>query len=119
LRRRRARTLTLVAGGGVFVPSAYIANVAAAVLLATTAPAAPGNVYYVTDDERVTCRAFFARLLAAVGESVPKKSVPYRVAYALGWWSERTQREPAWTRAEVVRLGRPAMFNVKRARDDL
>jgi nucleoside-diphosphate-sugar epimerase len=119
VRKQRARALTLVDGGRWFVPTAYVQNVASAIALATTAPAAAGNVYYVTDDERVRCRAFLQQLLGAVGLAAPRRSLPYGVAYALAWWAEKTSATPWLTRTEAVRLGRPALFNLKRTREDL
>jgi nucleoside-diphosphate-sugar epimerase len=119
IRRQRAGTLITIGSGTQFVPTTYITNLADALALATTAPAAAGNVYYVTDDERIGCRAFLTHVLGAVGLGGPRGRVPYRLAYARAWLGEQLGIPTSLRRADVVAYGRAAYFNLGRAREEL
>lgn len=119
IQRARTGTLWLIDGGSVFVPTTYVSNLADAIVLAATVPSVAGNVYYITDDERITCREFFTRVMRAVGLPPPRRRCPYALAYAWGWLLEKTRAVPAMTRADVVALGRHALFNLTRARTEL
>lgn len=124
IRKRRDGSLTLIEGGRVLLPTTYVTNLTDAVIAAAVpAPGlrgAEGGLYYVTDDERVSCRSFFAKVLASIGLEGPRKSVPFAFAHALAWLKDRTSTSPrGWARREVIRLGRTSHFNVRRARVEL
>ncbi len=77
----------------------YAANVAAAVVLALDAPAAPGRAYNVTTDgaDALTQRGFTDAFAAELGVRVWRLRLPYRVArFAVDVWARwQLLRQPA------------------------
>ncbi len=68
----------------------YAGNVAAAIVLAVDAPAAPGRAYNTTDDgpDSLTQRGFSDAFAAALGARVRRVRVPYAVArFAADAWA--------------------------------
>jgi sterol-4alpha-carboxylate 3-dehydrogenase (decarboxylating) len=120
IRAAKARTLSLVGDGAALFPTTLTANLVQGVRHAAIASIAAGRTYHLTDDERITPKQFLTKLLVALGLSAPRRRVPYAVAYAAAWFAERTGNdEPDMSRAEVVRFGRVAQFNLQRAREEL
>lgn len=117
LRAVRAHRFAWIDGGASLFASTYIRTLCEAIERAMTVADAGAGVFYVTDDERQSVREFLTALLSAAGVRAPTRSVPFGVAYAAAWASEKTTR--ALTRTEVVALGRSANFNVQRARREL
>ncbi len=125
--RARSGGFSWVGDGASLWPSTSGPALGDAVLGALEAdPAlAGGTAYYVTDDERVTVRAFFTRWFASMGVRGPRGRVPSWVAQASAWWSARAEesrdREPSapWTREEALSLAHGGHFNLKRAREEL
>lgn len=119
VRAARDKSFRWIDGGAALCATTNVRNLTAAMLLAVRSPDAPGQTYYVTDDERITVREFFTRLAGALGVTLPRASTPYVVAYALAWVDERRSPAPARLRSEVASLGRSTHFNVQRARTQL
>ncbi len=119
IRRRRDGTLALLSGGTRFAPTTQIDNLVAALMLAAEKPGIGGNVYYVTDDERVTMRAFLGMLLRAAGVGPPRRRMPYPIAYARAFLTDKRAGTDGCARADVIQFGRAAFFNIKRARAEL
>ncbi len=119
IRAARERTLSLVGQGTALFNTTYTANLVAGVRNALLASAAAGRVYHLTDDERITPKQFFTRVLVSLGLPAPRNRVPYTVAYASAWLAERMGRDPLFSRGDVVRFGRNTQFNLQRAREDL
>lgn len=68
----------------------YIDNLADAIVLAGTHPAAPGNGYLVHDgDDGPTLQEVCARIAAQSGKPAPTRHMPYGVAFAAAWLSQR------------------------------
>lgn len=70
----------------------YDADVAQAILLALTHPAAPGNVYNVTDGSIHTLREIIAAICAALGKPPPRVAIPAGLARTLIAAAERSAR---------------------------
>lgn len=88
------------------LPYVYVGDVAAACVLAGTSDIAAGQTYNVASGERVTQRDFFRAVAEVAGVPEPRRSVPWRLAYALAlameaWCVLRGRR----SRPELTRLG--------------
>lgn len=68
----------------------YDADVAQAILLALTHPAAAGKIYNVTDGSIHTLREIIAAISAALGKPPPRFAIPARVARTLIAAAERS-----------------------------
>ena len=119
IRRAKARTFELVGEGTTLLPTTFTANLVSAARNALIASIAAGRVYYVSDDERITPKQFFTRLLVALQLPAPRRRVPFTVEYASAWLAERFGREREFTRGDVVRFGTNVQFNLQRARDEI
>ena len=81
-------------------------------LLAATAQKAPGNVYFVTDDDAVNLWDFLQRVNADLGVPPIQRNVPYCLAYAMGaaqewaWNSFDLAGEPTITRYAAAELAK-------------
>ena len=83
---------------------AYVDNLADAIVLAGTHPAAVGNGYLVHDgDGGPTLQEVCARIAAVCGKRAPTRHVPYAIAYGAAWLAQGLWR--------VLRLrGAPLVF---------
>jgi nucleoside-diphosphate-sugar epimerase len=103
----------------------YVGDVAEGAILAATSPAARGQAYNLSSPGEVTQRQFLDALTD--GLSLPRvtRQVPYRLAYAIGVFSEivghliRIKRPPHVTRYGVSLMGRPTRFSIEKARTQL
>lgn len=111
--------LPLVDDGEALAATTYIVNLVDVLLRAATRPEAPGQVYFVTDDEMVRQRVFVTRLFGAVGVPAPRRRALFWPAYLGAWWDERRHAATARTRSEVIEAGRAAQLNIQRVRDAL
>ncbi len=120
IRAAKANTLALIGDGSALFPTTLGANLVTGVRNAAVSSIAAGSVYHLTDDERITPKQFFTKLMVALGVTPPRKRVPYPFAYASAWIADRmASADPEMTRAEVVRFGRVTQFNLQRAREEL
>ena len=89
----------------------YATNVADAVLLAATHPAAPGEAFNVSNDEDISQRKYFDALSDQVGTKRVRKTVPFKSAYCFASALEasyrflRIKRPPMITRQSVSLVG--------------
>jgi nucleoside-diphosphate-sugar epimerase len=103
----------------------YVGNLVQAILLAAEKPQAVGQVYNLTDGERISKRRFFETLARAADLPPPTKSVPRWVAKLLAagmetWARWRGDPEPpTLTRARVKFLGLNLDFSIDKARREL
>ena len=119
VRAVRSSGFTLFGGGRNIVATTHIDNLARAALLAAVAPEAAGRPYYVTDGEFLEAREFYTRLFSALGLAPLRLvgSLPYALLRsAVHDWLRRSEGA---ARAEVLRAGRSALFDVSRATFDL
>jgi nucleoside-diphosphate-sugar epimerase len=119
VRAVRAGTFTLFGGGRNIVATTHIDNLSRAALLAARAPLAPARAYYVSDGEFLETREFYSRLLTAVGLPAPKLSGSLSLALARAALAELFRENKGARRAELLRLGTSALFDVSRATHDL
>lgn len=119
VRAVRSSGFTLFGGGRNIVATTHIDNLVRAALLAATAPEAAGRPYYVTDGEFLEAREFYTRLFSALGLA------PLRLVGSLSYALVRAsiydliRKSDGAVRAEVLRAGRSALFDVSRATFDL
>jgi nucleoside-diphosphate-sugar epimerase len=115
----RSGDFRLYGGGRNIVATTHIDNLVRAALLAAEAPNAAARPYYVTDGEFLEAREFYTRLFSALGLAPLRLagSLPYALARASAYDFLRGTAGAA--RAEVLRTGRSALFDVSRATLDL
>jgi nucleoside-diphosphate-sugar epimerase len=98
----------------------YATNVADAVLLAATHPAAPGEAFNVSNDEDISQRKYFDALSGQVGTKPVRRTVPFKSAYCLASALEasyrflRIKRPPMITRQSVSLVGLPHRFRTEK-----
>lgn len=118
LRRVKSNAFTWIDGGSSLITTTWVESFARAAVLSLTAPEAAGEVFYVTDDERLSRKEFVSNLLKACGAPVPTRSVPYVVANVMARARAVVGGEGR-TLGEVYAEGRSAHFNIQRARSAL
>ncbi len=83
---------------------------------------AAGRSYFVTDGQPIECWSWVGQLLSHYGLPVPKKSIPYSVAYSIGYALEKIygalgkSDEPPLTRFVAAQLGKDHYFSIDAAR---
>src|SRR5207302_2270953 len=108
LARARAGQLRRIGHRENKVDSVYIDNAADAHILAADrlAPGSPiaGKAYFITNDEPLPLWDLVNRILSAAGIAPVTRTLPFGLAYSLGWLLEKTyaalliQAEPPMTR---------------------
>ncbi len=82
-----------------------------------------GQAYFMTDEEQMNLIEWFRPLIEGLGYTVPKRSIPTRLMYALAFVMEWLHRfggpKPFMTRLEVHNLTSSFTFRCDRARRDL
>jgi nucleoside-diphosphate-sugar epimerase len=123
LRRRHVRYLGT---GRRAMNTIYVGNLVDAMFLAAEEPRAVGQVYNLTDGERVSKRRFIEALADGVGVPRPRPvPVPLWAARPLAAWMEaRARRQgataaPVLTQARVKFLGLDLDFSIEKARREL
>jgi nucleoside-diphosphate-sugar epimerase len=103
----------------------FVHNGVDALALAITAEAAPGKVYFITDEERVKLWDFIRTMLDGLNIPAPRRAISFRTAYALGSAMEaaysilKLKGEPTITRYTAVKLAKNHSYSIARARADL
>ncbi|MBA3825469.1 MAG: NAD-dependent epimerase/dehydratase family protein [Ktedonobacterales bacterium] len=119
---RRGR-LPQIGDGRNRVDLTYVANVAHALRLAGTAPAAVGHTYTITNDAYPVLWDVIRQALAHLGLSTALRRVPLGAALAAAGLLEAsstvTGREPTLTRYSASILGRTQTYDIGAARRDL
>ncbi len=116
--REAARGRVALCGSGEnLVPTTYIENLVAALLLAATVPGISGCAFHVVDGDTLDAREFLGQLCAALGLRAPARSL-YALSYLAAWVRERTGL-PGHCRADVVRRGRSSLFDAVAATREL
>ena len=126
--RARAGRLRRVGPGGL-VDTTCVENAALAHLLALQrlAPGSPcaGKAYFIANGQPTNLWQLVNRLLGAVGEKPVTKTIPPRLAYALGvaselaWACFHLPSEPPMTRFVARELATAHWFNLAAAQTDL
>ncbi len=118
----RSHSMILVDGGRAIAGLHYVENLVDLLLLAAERPAAIGMAFNASDDSTVTWRQYVDRLAQAADTAPVRLSLPYKVAYALGWAMEAACRplggrvSPPVTRQAVENTGIDQDYPAERAR---
>ena len=103
----------------------YVGNLIDAVFLAMEKPSAVGQIYNLTDGERVSKRRFFQTIADGLNLPRPTRQVPLFVAKLLARIMERRARRrrakeaPRLTQARVKLLGLNLDFSIEKAKKEL
>ncbi|GHE27747.1 2-alkyl-3-oxoalkanoate reductase [Vulcaniibacterium thermophilum] len=126
--RAKAGRLRLVGNGENLIDTTYIDNAAQAHFdaFAHLAPGAAcaGRAYFISNGEPKTLRETLNGLLAAVGAPTVEKTIPFRLAYAIGavceglWHALPLQGEPPMTRFLAEQLATTHWYSMEPARRD-
>lgn len=114
--------LAYVGGGRCLTAPTYVENLVDAIEAACVEPRAAGEAFFVTDGLDITWKAFTEKFAAALGVNAPRLSVPFTVAYALGYASEKLYHllkissPPMITRYRISNGGRDCHFSIDKAR---
>jgi nucleoside-diphosphate-sugar epimerase len=129
LARGRAGTLRRIGRTAKLIDSVYIDNAAEAHLLAADrldiGSAVAGKAYFISNGEPMPLWDLVNAILKAGGVPPVTRSVPYRVAWTVGWLLEGVygllwpEDEPAMTRFLARELATAHWFDLRAARRDL
>ena len=103
----------------------YVGNLVEAIFSAIETPAAVGQVYNLTDGDRVTKRKFFETIADGLGLPRPKRKVPLFVAKLLArvleWRARRIgmKHAPRLTQARLKLFGLNLDFSIDKAKREL
>ena len=122
----RRRALRYIGSGRQAMNCIYVKNLVEAVFLAVEKTEAVGQVYNLTDGERVSKRDFIQALAAGVGIKQPRPvGIPLWLAKFMAWWMERSAHKrnatvaPQLTRAGVKFMGLNLDFSIAKAQREL
>jgi nucleoside-diphosphate-sugar epimerase len=103
----------------------YVGNLVEAIFLAIDAPQAVGQIYNLTDGERVTKKKFFETVADALGTPRPRRPIPLFLAKIIARILEGRARRigkkeaPRVTQARVKLLGLDLDFSIEKAKREL
>ena len=123
--RAKAGKLRIIGDGKNKVSTLYVENGAEGLVCAAKSKKAPGNVYFLTNDEPVNLWDFVNKILKRLDAPVIDKSVPFPVAYYAGglmeliWYSLNLSGEPILTRYTASELAKNHTYSIKKAKEDL
>jgi nucleoside-diphosphate-sugar epimerase len=122
----RTRRFKWIGNGDNRLSVVYVTDVTDAVVRAATAPRARGQIYNVATDEiSPTQREFVTRICQLMELPLPEASVPYAIAYVLGFGGEcvahltRYRVCPSLTRLTVLLFGGNRRFSSEKIRAEL
>jgi nucleoside-diphosphate-sugar epimerase len=99
----------------------YVKNLVHAIFLAAEAPGAIGQVFNLTDGQRVTKRQFVGRVAELAGLPPPSRSIPLWLAWTLAvileWWAKRrgATEPPLVNKARYKFLGLNLDYSIAKA----
>lgn len=120
-------SLKVPGGGKALIDPTHSSDAAMAMRLAAQADASivGGRVYNITSGEAVTVDALLDALEPVLGRSIPRRNVPYQLAFLTASLAESAQRlrdpkrEPKVTRHAVAAMGLSLTLDISAARRDL
>ena len=121
----RAGEVRYLGSGEAALNTIYVGNLVDAVLLAVEKPQAIGQIFNLTDGERVSKRRFIEAIAEGMGIEKPSRSVPLWLARILAWAMERKARRtgaaeaPRLTQARIKFLGLNLDFSIEKAKREL
>jgi 2-alkyl-3-oxoalkanoate reductase len=123
--RAKAGKLKIIGDGKNEVSTLYVENGVEGLVCAAKSEKAPGNVYFLTNDEPVNLWDFVNRILTHLDAPVPETKVPFAVAYYAGglmeiiWSAFKLSGEPLLTRYTASELAKNHTYSIQKAKDDL
>lgn len=121
----RRKQLFLIGGGRAETSTSYVENVCDCLMLAAQHEELSGEVFLVTDNERITAGEFITKMADAAGFARPKLSIPYGLAYASAAIAEKlhsfsgSKRPPLMTRYAIALSGRNVTYRCEKAKQML
>ena len=118
----RRKQLFLVGGGRAETSTSYVENVCECLMLAARHEELSGEVFLVTDDERITAGEFITKMAGAAGFARPRLSIPYGLAYASAAIAEKihslsgSKKPPLMTRYAIALSGRNVTYTCEKAK---
>lgn len=94
----KSSSAVIIGNGRNRLPCVYAGDVADICIRAATTDIARGQVYNAVSDEHVTQRDLFQAVADAAGLSMPKRSLPLRLVYAIAIAMETRARLSGWNR---------------------
>jgi nucleoside-diphosphate-sugar epimerase len=100
----------------------YVKNLVQGIFLASEVPAAVGEVFNLTDGERVTKRQFVGRVAELAGLQPPTRKIPLRLAWRLASimeWAAKLRKSPhppLINKARYKFLGLNLDYSIEKAR---
>lgn len=104
--RLRGRVFAYFGSGDQILNCIYVKNLVHAIFLAAESPAAVGEVFNVTDGQRVTKREFVGRVAELAGLPRPKRRIPRWLAYRLAVLMERGAKRRKATEPPLINMAR-------------
>ena len=110
-----------IGGGKVLGAFTYVENLVDGLVLAGTHSKAPGDVFIITDGEKVTWRRYFETLTSELALPKPRLSINWRITWLLAVILETVHRlfklksRPLVTRYLVAHLRRDFHFSIDKA----
>jgi 2-alkyl-3-oxoalkanoate reductase len=121
----REEQIRYLGNGRAALNTIYIGNLVEAVFLAVEKPQAVGQIYNLTDGEKVSKRRFIEAIADGMGLNKPSRSIPLWLARMIAWGMERRARRsgakeaPRLTQARIKFLGLNLDFSIEKAKRDL
>jgi nucleoside-diphosphate-sugar epimerase len=121
----RAGRLPYLGGGKGAINCIFVGNLVDAIFLAAEEPKALGQVYNLTDGERVSKRRFIEAIADGLGLEKPTRSVPVWLARMIAWYMERSARRsgasepPRLTQARLKLFGLNLDYSIDKAKREL
>jgi nucleoside-diphosphate-sugar epimerase len=118
--RLRAGKGVVVGRGNNALPFVYVTDVVQGLLLALENEHAVGQAYNITHDRPLSQQQLLEAIAREIGASPPRRRVPYRPLYAVGYVAERlSRRQPVVTRLGVKLFGTDNRHAIHKARREL
>jgi len=114
-----------IGGGKVLGALTYVGNLVDGLILAGTHPKAPGEVFIITDGEKVTWQRYFETLTRELNLPKPRLSINWRIAWLLALLLESIHRlfklksRPLVTHYLVAHLKKDFHFSIAKAQNVL
>ena len=106
LTRLRSKVFAYFGSGNQILNCIYVKNLVYGIFLAAEAAAASGQVYNLTDGEKVTKRQFVGTVARLAGLPEPKRKIPRWLAKGLARLMERRARRKGATEPPLINMAR-------------